>query len=243
VGFSELLSATAVDSSRVRDMGAEILRHAQRMQRLVDDLLDVSHIEAGRFRLELVDVDLGALLERTVEEVARQTDRHRLAYQPSDPLPVVRGDPLRLRQVLDNLLTNAIKYSPEGGRIDVVTGRGDCEVTVAVKDHGIGVPPDKLGRLFERFYRVDNTLAHRVRGSGLGLAIAKHIVDAHGGRIWVESELGGGSTFTFSLPLLDPTPIPTPITRVGETNANAQVDGGTQGQGRPASAEAYITGG
>jgi len=241
VGFSELLSATAVDSGRVRDMGAEILRHAQRMQRLVDDLLDVSHMEAGHFRLDMVDVDLNALLERTVAETARQTDRHRVVYHPSATLPVVRGDPLRLRQVLDNLLTNAIKYSPDGGRIDVVTCQGDSEVTIAVRDDGIGLPPDKIGRLFEKFYRVDNALAHRVRGSGLGLAIVKHIVDAHGGRVWVESELGRGSTFTFSLPL--PMPIPVPIQEIEETGATVGVNGDVQREEGPSDAEAYIAGG
>ena len=201
VGFSELLSATDVDASGVREMAAEIHRHAQRMQRLVDDLLDISHMEAGHFRLEMVDVDLGLLLERTVLELARQTDRHQILYHAPETLPLVRGDPLRLRQVLDNLLTNAIKYSPNGGRIDVRARWCDSEVVISVADHGIGLPPDKIGRLFEKFYRVDNALAHRVRGSGLGLAIVKHIVDAHGGRIWVESQLRRGSTFTFTLPV------------------------------------------
>jgi len=241
VGFSELLSATTIDADRVRDMGAEILRHAQRMQRLVDDLLDVSHMEAGRFRLDMVDVDLGQLLERTVTEIARQSDHHEVAYHSVGALPVIRGDPLRLRQVIDNLLTNAIKYSPEGGQIDVTAFQRGTEVVVAVRDQGIGLPPDKLGRLFEKFYRVDNALAHRVRGSGLGLAIVKHIIDAHGGRVWVESELGRGSTFTFSLPL---TAAPQSQARaIGEAGGIVERNGEMEREEGPSHAEAYIAGG
>lgn len=242
VGFSELLSVTALDSERVRDMGAEILRHAQRMQRLVDDLLDVSHMEAGGFRLEMVEVDLDALLGRGVEEMARQADQHRLVYHPSDTLPLIRADPLRLRQVLDNLLTNAIKYSPNGGRIDVAARWCDSEVTVAVSDQGIGLPPDKIGRLFEKFYRVDNALAHRVRGSGLGLAIVKHIVDAHGGRIWVESDLGRGSTFTFSLPVSTPDREMT-VRSVDGVNSAGPPNGQVYREEGQSSAKAYLAGG
>lgn len=201
LGFSELLSALEPNPAAIREMAGEIHRHAQRMQRLVDDLLDISHMEAGHFRLEMTEVDLGPLIEHAVQDIARQTERHQILYHATDHLPMVHGDPLRLRQVLDNLLTNAIKYSPGGGRVDVVARWCESEVAVSVTDQGIGLPRDKIGRLFEKFYRVDNTLAHRVRGSGLGLAIVKHIVDAHDGRIWVESELGRGSTFTFTLPV------------------------------------------
>lgn len=201
VGFSELLSTSDIGPGDVREMASEIHSHAQRMQRLVDDLLDVSRMESGGFRIEVVDLDLVQLLERAVSEFALDIEHHRLVFHRPGVLSLVRGDPLRLRQVIDNLLANAVKYSPDGGRIDVTARECDSEVMVAVSDHGIGLAPDKLGRLFEKFYRVDNALAHRVRGSGLGLSIVKHIIDAHGGRIWVDSVLGRGSTFTFALPV------------------------------------------
>ena len=237
VGFSELLAATVIEPERVRDLADEIHRHAQRMQRLVDDLLDVSHMEAGQFQLAMTDMDLEPLLDRTVHEFARQAQQHQILYQPPETLPLVRGDPLRVRQVLDNLLTNAIKYSPDGGRIEVAACWRDDEVIVSVADQGIGLPPDKMGRLFEKFYRVDNTLAHRVRGSGLGLSIVKHIVDAHGGRVWVESELGLGSTFTFTLP----------VSTVAQPAPAHAVSGLTIGQlhqeEEASNEEAYLTGG
>lgn len=239
VGFAELLASTPIDSSVVRDMAREIHQHAQRMQRLVDDLLDVSHIEAGRFRIELVELDLGPLVEQVVREFVRQSDLHQIVYHPSPSLPRVRGDPERLRQVLDNLLTNAVKYSPDGGRIDVIVRWCDSEVTISVADQGIGLPPDKIGRLFERFYRVDNALAHRVRGSGLGLAIVKHIVDAHGGRIWVESELGRGSTFTVALPI----PTEPPPGKAASSAAGAGREPKLHREEERSSAEAYSTGG
>ena len=242
VGFSELLSATTVEPDAVRDMAGEIHRHAQRMQRLVDDLLDVSHMEAGRFRIEMTEVDLDRLLDHTVREFSRQLDRHQIVYRAETYLPLVHADPVRLRQVLDNLLTNAVKYSPNGGRIDVVARQCDSEVTVAVTDQGIGLPPEKIGRLFEKFYRVDNALAHRVRGSGLGLAIVKHIVDAHGGRILVESEPGRGSTFSFTVPVSataqsGTVPVENGTSAMDTTNGQVRLGEGRSG------AEAYSTGG
>jgi two-component system sensor histidine kinase VicK len=113
----------------------------------------------------------------------------------------VRTDPDKLQQVLDNLLDNAVKYSPTGGRITVLAERRPGQAQVSISDQGIGIPKEQQGRLFEKFYRVDSPLKHTVAGTGLGLNLCKHIIEAHGGRIWVESGPGGGSTFSFSLPL------------------------------------------
>jgi two-component system sensor histidine kinase VicK len=118
---------------------------------------------------------------------------------PSKPL-VATVDSKRIEQVLRNLLTNAIKYSPEGGHI-TVQGRGDHrQLLIQVRDEGMGIPPEDLERVFERFYRVENEITQRVGGVGLGLAVCRAIVEAHGGRMWVESSLGVGSTFFFTLP-------------------------------------------
>jgi len=114
--------------------------------------------------------------------------------------PLIQGDEARLRQVIDNLLSNAIKYSPKGGPI-VVHGRyDDRSVTLAVEDHGIGLPHDEQDRIFQRFYRVDSTLTRTTQGTGLGLYLSRAIVEAHGGRMMVESTAGVGSTFSFRLP-------------------------------------------
>lgn len=201
LGFAELLALNPFDSSTAQDMAQEIYRQAQHMQRLVDDLLDASNMESGRFRIQRVDVNIGQLVGQTIRECAHKSAEHWFVQQIPADLPIIQGDPARLRQVLDNLLTNAIKYSPEGGEVSIIVSASPDELNVSVCDHGIGLATEKLGRLFEKFYRVDNQLTHRVRGSGLGLAIAKHIVEAHGGRIWAESELGRGSTFSFTLPI------------------------------------------
>ncbi|HLH73901.1 MAG TPA: ATP-binding protein [Chloroflexota bacterium] len=207
LGFAELLATNVFDTTSVQEMAGEVYRQAQRMHRLVDDLLDVSRMEAGRFRLDLAEIDLQPLLTSMVRDYDQKSEAHHVIGLVPDELPTVHGDAERIRQVLDNLLSNAIKYSPRGGPI-VLAARVDGEyLLVSVSDRGIGLPRDKLGRLFEKFYRVDSQLTHRVRGSGLGLAIAKYIVDAHGGRIWVESELGKGSTFYFTLPIFAATPV------------------------------------
>ncbi|MEE8353958.1 MAG: ATP-binding protein, partial [Dehalococcoidales bacterium] len=168
---------------------------------LIDKLLQSAKLEAGALRLEKEPVLLPRLARRVAEEAVRRDGRHELVFRFAPSFPVVEGDSRLLEQVLHNLVENAVKYSPEGGRI-VVSGRvDDGEVRVSVSDEGVGVPPEYRERVFERFYRVDDPATRGIRGSGLGLSIARGHVEAHGGRIWVESANGKGSKFSFTLPL------------------------------------------
>ena len=167
---------------------------------LIHDLLESSIIDAGLLRLEIQPVLLPRLTERVVADFAHRSRAHRMIVDFPDGVPLVHADPDRVAQVLHNLLDNAIKYSPEGGLI-VVRGQvleDDAVITVA--DQGMGIAPEDLNRLFERFFRGQG-LGQHVVGSGLGLPICLTIVEAHGGRIWAESHVGEGSTFYFTLPL------------------------------------------
>mgnify|MGYP000132649374 CR=1 FL=1 len=196
------------------DQRAVFLRQAaeaaERLDRLVSDLLDVTSLSAGRFRIQPESIDLYRLVEETVAEL-RIRPPHTVVVRSEGPAerPPVVADPGRIRQVLVNLLTNAVNYSPQGGTITVTVTYGPESVTVSVADQGVGIPPDKLDQVFERFTRLEHG-GVRVKGSGLGLAIARQIVELHGGRIWAESAgEGKGACFTFSLPLrpaVGPTP-------------------------------------
>jgi signal transduction histidine kinase len=176
-----------------------ILRQIGRMGRLVEDLLDVSKIRAGRLSLEPERFDLAGLVNEVVERVQVASRRHVIRLEAPERLPIV-GDRDRLDQVLNNLLSNAIRYSPDGGEVELVIGLENGEVHMAVRDHGIGIPPEKQTDIFQRFER-----AHSVSygGLGLGLNIAQGIVEQHGGRIWVDSAgvVGRGSTFHVTIPV------------------------------------------
>jgi PAS domain S-box-containing protein len=175
-----------------------IVVETQRLTRLLELLLDLSRIDAGRFEIERSSMDLTALAATAIAEVQSTTDRHALAVRASGP---VSGfwDEARLQQVLTNLLTNAVKYSPRGGAIEVFIESAADDVTVCVKDQGIGLAKGESRHVFERFFRAKST--RRLEGSGLGLYICQSIVAAHGGRIWVESTgPDAGSSFCFSLP-------------------------------------------
>ncbi len=170
------------------------------LSRLVGDIVTLQRIERGTLNFEAVDIV--ALARISIQSFQLTASQAGLEFSMEDPgAPViVWGDRERLSQVLDNLLHNAVKFSPNGGRITVrVQDLEDC-VQVSVQDTGIGIPPDKLERIFERFYQVDGSTKRRFGGMGLGLAIVKRIVEAHGGRVWAESELGKGSTFYFTIP-------------------------------------------
>jgi signal transduction histidine kinase len=180
---------------------------ADRLTRLVHRLLDVSRFEAGGGRLELRDIEPRAFLDdlTTGFEVLAMQNEIDFDVRLADDLPGhVEGDPERLNEVLGNLLSNAFKFTPKGGRISVCARREGSGLFVAVRDTGVGIPADKLPHIFEKFFQVENEAQPRSVGSGLGLAIAREIVEAHGGTIGAESEVGRGTRFMISLPARPP---------------------------------------
>lgn len=185
------------------------------LTQLVRELLELSRIESGQVKLNLKPVDLRELVQQSAERLRPQAERRGLSLtvevlDNEDWFPSALADPERVMQVLINLIHNAIKFTPVGGAIRLKVGRYKPEnleqnapekLVVQVQDTGVGIPPDEAARIFERFYKVDKARAGGETGTGLGLAIAKHIVQAHGGEIWVESEFGAGSTFSLTLPV------------------------------------------
>ena len=203
-GFAETLLSGAMDDPRNNRRFLEIIRdHATRLARLTNDLLKLARIEAGKLEVEFFPVQLLEVIERSAETTLLKASQKQITLEVDVPpdLPTVRGDASLLRDVLQNLIDNAIQYTPAGGRIQVSATVGAREVVISVADTGIGIPLADQERIFERFYRVDAARSREAGGTGLGLSIAKHIVEAHGGRLWVESEVGRGSKFFFSVPL------------------------------------------
>lgn len=184
------------------DFVRTIMRSSNFMLALVDDLLDVSKIEAGRLELELSEVDLRALVERNVELNRRLAERKeiKILFESLPDLPRLRLDASKIEQVLNNLVGNAVKFSPRGSTVEVGLEDADGSVVLYVKDEGPGVPAGESEKLFEPFTRRSARGTEGEKGTGLGLAIVKRIVEGHGGRITVESEPGAGATFAVSLP-------------------------------------------
>jgi len=202
-GFAETLLGGALRDKQNSLRFLRIIRdHAVRMGRLTEDLLKLSLIEAGKLELNRQPVTVAELVEPCVEIVRPKAEQKGLTLVTECPpdVPRVLGDGNRLREVIQNLLDNAVQYTPAGGCIRVHAASNDGAVVVAVSDTGTGIPQSDRERIFERFYRVDNARSREVGGTGLGLAIAKHLVEAHNGRIEVVSEIGHGSTFSVRLP-------------------------------------------
>ncbi len=203
-GYAETLLDSALGKDVAPRFVEVIKRHADRLEKIVEDLLMLSKIESKEFVLSIEPVSLSELIVNVLDFLRESLSRKRItvSYDLTRPLPLVRGDRHYLEQVFVNLLDNAIKYGREGGEISIsVAERGQREAEVSVRDDGIGIPKEDLPRIFERFYRVDKGRSKELGGTGLGLSIVKHIVQAHGGRIWAESTFGKGSTFHFTLPL------------------------------------------
>jgi signal transduction histidine kinase len=174
-----------------------------RLNKMVQALLDISRIETGQLAIQRAPLDICALARRVVEEIQAAEDTHTLHFScPGKPL-IVQGDELRLEQVLQNLIQNAIKYSPSNEPITVVVEQHGDQVGIAIADHGIGIPQADLPNLFQRFYRANNVEEQHISGMGIGLYVVKEIITLHGGQVEVESAEGAGSTFTFYLPLED----------------------------------------
>jgi PAS domain S-box-containing protein len=180
-----------------------VVDQAYRLNRMIGALLDLSRLQAGQLSIERAPVDLGALIQRVVEEAQTGLERHTLAYVPPNDQLAIVGDELRLEQVIQNLVQNAIKYSPKGGPVEVRAVRRGTMACISVTDQGIGIPQAALSRLFTRFYRAPNVDPQHISGMGVGLYVVKEIVSLHGGEVEVESQEGVGSTFTICLPLAE----------------------------------------
>lgn len=202
---------TLVDSHR--DMPVEdrerflrtVQRHAERLNSLLEDLLTLSRLESINPGLAREAVALTALVAGIMDDYRSRPaglDR-RLSFSAAPNVGEQLLDPLKITQVLENLLDNALKYTPKGAAIDVTINLREKEPVICVRDNGAGIPAEDLPHIFERFYRVDKGRSREKGGTGLGLSIVKHIVQLHGGRVWVESELGQGTAFYFSLPQRD----------------------------------------
>lgn len=209
LGYLDLINMT----NPLNEQGLEYMGRAQQavshMRDLIDDLLDMARIESG-ITLDLVPVSLTALVNQVSPQFAMIIDEKDLQFDVDIPLelPLVKGDEGRLAQVLTNLVSNAIKYTPEHGRVSVRAEQRNSYVMVAVQDSGIGISPEDQARVFDRFYRVRAVETEHIEGTGLGLSIVKSLVEAHGGRISLESYVGKGSTFSFSLPCMPKDELP-----------------------------------
>jgi len=204
-GYTDLLHAGAVGpiNAEQKRFLTTIKSNTDRLTALINDLLDISRMETGRVRFEPRPLQVGDVIADVVNALATQADakNQQLTYEVAGGLPDVMGDRDRLNQVLTNLIGNAIHYTPEGGEIELHAYRVERAVRIDVRDTGIGIAPEDVGHIFERFYRSDHPLVQETRGTGLGLSIVRMFVEMHGGRVWVESNPGKGSTFTFILPL------------------------------------------
>ncbi|HET9051306.1 MAG TPA: GAF domain-containing sensor histidine kinase, partial [Candidatus Dormibacteraeota bacterium] len=202
-GFAKLLADGEADAEETREFGKEIHDNAVRLSSYVGDILDEDAVHGGRVQLDVAAIDL----KNVVADALRSLDRparasgHVLVTSIAEGLPRVAGDADRLRQVVVNLVGNAIKYSPSGGRVEISATADAGHVVVTVDDEGVGIPPAERERVFDRFYRVSSEATRGISGTGLGLSIVRGIVDLHGGRIWIDSPPGGrGTRFCVALP-------------------------------------------
>jgi two-component system phosphate regulon sensor histidine kinase PhoR len=203
-GFAETLLGGALEDAQNRRRFLEIIReHALRLGRLTDDLLKLAQIEAGQMQREIQPVTVAGIIDPCVEVGRIKAEQKRLILEVeySDNLPTLFGDARSFQEILQNLLDNAIRYTPAGGHIRVKAAVEGSDIVISVADTGIGIPKADQDRIFERFYRADAARSRESGGTGLGLSIVKHLVEAHGGRIRVESEVAQGSTFYVYLPL------------------------------------------
>jgi signal transduction histidine kinase len=191
---------------KVREYGEYIERESRRLSRLIENILDFSRIESGRKTYTFAPTDVRQVVEGVLQSFDVHLRHHGFTVRvvADRPLPEVLADADALGQAVHNLLDNAVKFSGEAHEIEVTLTGGAGEVTIAVRDHGVGIPSDEQAKIFDRFHRVSTGLVHEVKGSGLGLSLVQHIVTVHGGRVTVESEPGRGSTFTLHLPSREP---------------------------------------
>lgn len=203
-GFIETLLDGALDERETAVKFLSIIfQETERLNNLIHDLLDISKLESGQADVKLVPIRLDQLLEEIILTLQNQLREKEIELTVTTEAKAIVGDPDLLKEVFLNLLDNAVKYTPTGGKVMVKSRKTAGEIVVSIKDTGIGIPEESLSRIFERFYRADKGRSREMGGTGLGLSIVKHILERHNGRVTVESELGKGSEFTVALPARD----------------------------------------
>jgi signal transduction histidine kinase len=219
-GYSELLCGEKVTSEEVTEYATEIQHEALRLNRLITNMLDLDRLESHRATLTLTLTDLNRIMRLAAERGAATSASHTFALDLDGTLHPFMADADRLTQVAANLVSNAVKYSPGGGEVRIVSRLSDGVIRIGVSDQGFGIKPEDVARVFARFERIETELNQKVVGTGLGMPITKEIIELHHGKIWVESSFGVGSTFFFELPLNGGGESP-PIPAVGPASLTA----------------------
>jgi signal transduction histidine kinase len=200
-GFSELLSEQEWSPEEVKEYATDITKDARRLTRMITDLLDLERMKSGKKPLYCKPVDVNVLLRDLADQIQHTTAEHVIVCHLDEELPLIQGDQDKLIQVVANLLSNAIKYSPTGGEILLISRKEQDHIHISVQDQGMGIPEEALEDIFRPYSRIESEKTRYIRGTGLGLSVVREIISLHGGKMWVESTLGHGSTFHFSLPL------------------------------------------
>ena len=217
-GFAELMLEREFPPDRRQRFLSIIHGETVRLTNLINDFLDLQGIESGRQAYHFERVDLREVLREGMALFTQADAKHPLRLEVPDTLPPVQADKDRIRQVLSNFLSNAIKFSPRGGEVTVGARQQGAYVEVWVTDQGVGIPPEAIPQLFSKFFRVDNSQTRHIGGTGLGLALVKEIVEAHQGQVRVDSEPDRGSTFFFTLPVAE-QPVPAVVVPDGIAGA------------------------
>ncbi|MBC7871556.1 MAG: HAMP domain-containing histidine kinase [Chitinophagaceae bacterium] len=206
-GFIDLVQQLGPLNERQLHFSQRALAALDRMEQLIGDLLDFARLEGG-VTLKASNCDVSALISDAVDLMEDVAGRRgiKIHIEGVTQKAVVKGDSRLLGQVINNLISNAIKYNRENGRVEIILDRNEDKLRVDIRDTGIGIPPEDIPRVFERFFRSQLGTEAKIEGTGLGLAITRSILQMHGGQIWVESLVGEGSTFSFTLPAKGPTP-------------------------------------
>jgi signal transduction histidine kinase len=211
IGFSEVLGEKLFGelNEKQAEYTEDILSSGRHLLSLINEILDLSKVEAGRMELELTSFDMPLAIENARTFVRERATKHgiKLDVLIDERLGDHFGDERKIKQILLNLLSNAVKFTPEGGQISINARQLNGSVQISVSDTGVGIAPEDQARIFEEFRQVGDDHAHKTEGTGLGLTLAKKFVELHGGTIWVESEVGKGSTFTFTLPQKPQQPV------------------------------------
>jgi signal transduction histidine kinase len=204
-GYASLLSAGKLGELQppVKERLEKINKHADSLSQLINDLLDVSRIESGKVEMKIEDIDIRKLLEAIADMFMPQFKEKQISLlqDVSSDISTIPADLNQLQRVFINLLSNAFKFTPPDGKITIRVKKTDSSAQIDVEDTGLGIAENNLKKIFEEFYREDNEINQSVKGTGLGLSLVKYIVEAHQGKIWVNSKLGKGTTFSFTIPI------------------------------------------